>query len=521
MKAQRLICLFAVALLSLALVGVAVTGQQVLKLAVGDLENVDPMDLGGRNPDVSVASLVCDNLVFLGKDDFLPKPELAVSWEAVDDYTWVFHLREGVMFQDGNAVFPEGQAREVTADDVVYSIGRAKEVAVYLVLSEIESATALDRYTVEIKTAQPAPFLLDVHHLASVMIIPHEAVEILGDDLKISPIGSGPFEIQEFVPGERAVLTRNEDYWLTPNLDEVQFIVIPDPAAAIIALEAGEVDIVTYGPADEGPRLLDLGFSVSGRGGSYRGVGFNVTTPPFDDYRVRRAISLALDVDSIWKAVIPEDFGERAYGQVPPWVPMGYDSEGLMDLDGYDQAAALDLFAQAGWSDSDGDGWLDKDGEKLSFEMKCFGGAQVRVFTIIATVLQQLGIDATVLQQDVGVWVDDLLAGNTGMFFDFSYAGTTGLYSMFHGSLITQSNTHFYDNPTVNALLDEANMTVNYAARSTLWKAAQRLIVKDQAIIPLYFEVVTTYVAPYVKDFVSEWGTLELVSSENNVYIDK
>ena len=522
MSVKRFVCLFAVAAFAIVLVGLgAGAQQQVLKIAVNDLEKVDPHDLGGSNPDAMVASLVCDNLVFLGKDDFLPKPELAVSWEAVDDLTWVFHIREGVMFQDGNVVFAEGEARELTADDVVYSIERAKELARNLVLDEIERATALDRYTVEVKTVEPAPFLLDVHHLASVMIIPHEAVEILGADISISPVGSGPFEIQTFVPGELAVLAANEDYWLAPNLDEVQFIVIPDPASMVIALEAGEVDVVAYGPADEGPRLLDLGFHIAPRGGSYRGVGFNVTQPPFDDYRVRRAISLALDVESIWTAVIPEEFGEQAYGQVPPWVPMGYDPEGLKDLDGYNTTEALALLADAGWTDSDGDGWLDKAGEKLSFEMKCFGGAQVRVFTIIATDLQALGIEATVLQQDVGVWVDDLLSGNTGMFFDFSYAGTTGLYSMFHGSLITQSNTHFYDNPTVNALLDEANMTVNDVARSTLWKAAQRIIVKDQVIIPLYFEVLTTYVASYVKDFVSEWGTLELVSSENNVSIEK
>ena len=512
--------LLAIILMSVLLVGSLASGQKVLKIAVGDLESVDPHDTGGRNPDVSVASLACDQLVFVGKDDFLPQPELATSWEVIDDLTWVFHLREGVMWQDGNAVFAESESREMTADDVVYSIQRAKEVSPILVLGEIASATALDRYTLEIKTAEPAPFLLDGFHLASVMIIPQEAVDGLGSDIKTKPFGSGPYEIQEFIPGERAILTKNEDYWLDANIDEVHFIVIADPSAQIIALEAGEVDVVAYGPADEGPRLLEQGFSITGRGGSYRGVGFNVTTPPFDDYRVRRAISLALDVDSIWKAVIPEDFGERAYGQVPPWVPMGFDSEGLLDLDGYDQEEALQLLADAGWTDSNGDGFLDKDSEKMSFEMKCFGGAQVRVFTIIATVLQQMGIDATVLSQDVGVWVDDLLAGNTGMFFDFSYAGTTGLYSMFHSSLITQSNTHYYSNAAVDVLLDEASKTVDYDRRSTLWKAAQRIIVEDQVIIPLYFEVITTYVAPYVTDFVAEWGTLEIVSTENNVDIE-
>ena len=519
MKARRFLQLFAIIALCMAMLGVGVHAQKVLKISVGDLENVDPHDLGGRNADASVASLACDQLVVVGRYDFQPQPELATSWEFVDDLTWVFHIREGVMFQDGNAVFAEGEARELTADDVVYSIERAKEVAVHLVLSEIESATALDRYTVEIKTTEPAPFLLGGFHLANVMIVPFEAVEILGENLKTTPIGSGPYEVQEFIPGERAVLTRNEDYWLDANIDEIQFIVIPDPAAAIIALEAGEIDVVSYGPADEGPRLLEQGFSISGRGGSYRGVGFNVTTPPFDDYRVRRAISLALDVDSIWMAVIPEDFGERAYGQVPPWVPMGFDSAGLIDLDGYDEVEALRLLTDAGWTDSNGDGVLDKDGEDFKIELKCFGGAQVRVFTIIATVLQQLGIDATVLSQDVGVWVDDLLAGNTGMFFDFSYAGDTGLFSMFHGSLIGQSNTHYYSNVAVDTLLDKAMTTVDFATRSTLWKAAQRIILEDQVIVPLYFEVITTYVAPYVTDFVAEWGTLEIVSLENNVDI--
>jgi len=143
------------------------------------------------------------------------------------------------------------------------------------------------------------------------------------------------------------------------------------------------------------------------------------------------------------------------------------------------------------------------------------------VMTIIATKLQEIGIEAKVLQQDVGVWVDDLLSGNTGMFFDFSYAGSTGLYSMFHGAMIGSSNTHFYNNPQVNALLDQANVTVDFEERSRLWKAAQRLVVEDQVIIPMYFETTTTYVAPYVKDWVSPWGGLQLVSVENNVYIEK
>ncbi|MBC7092441.1 ABC transporter substrate-binding protein [Candidatus Bipolaricaulota bacterium] len=510
------------ALLGLSLLSAVALGARqggVLRIRAMDLQNIDPMKLLGRNDDIHVASQIFDSLVILGKDDFLPKPELATSWELVDDTTWIFHLREGAMFQDDNEVFPKGQAREVVADDVVYSIQRAKELAPNLNLASITSVRAIDRYTVEVKTSVPEPLLLDVNRLSSVMIVPREAVEKLGEAFATRPVGSGPFKLVSFVPGEEAILKRNEAYWLPVNLDEVHFIVIPDPSAAVIALEAGEIDVIPYGPADEGPRLVQQGFQLSKRGGSFRGLGFNVTAAPFDDWRVREGISRLLDVDSAWQAVIPAGFGERAYGQVPPWVPFGYDPEGLKDLDVYDPEGGLRLLAEAGWADHDGDGFLDKDGKRLVVEVKTFPGAQVRVITILVTQLKQQGIDARILQLDVSAWVDDLLSGRTTVFFDFSYAGSTGLYSMFHSSMIGKSNTHFYRNANVDDLLDRASRSMDYDERSQLWKQAQRQVIEDRVIIPLYFEWTTNYVSPRVQEWVSPWGGLQIVSIENNVWL--
>jgi len=522
MKLRRFLGVVLLLVTVLVLYAVGVSAEGVLVLSAKDLQNYNPVELLGRNDDIHVATQIWDSLVIVGKDAFSPQPELATSWESIDGLTWVLHLREGVTYQDGNDLFAEGEAREVTAEDVVYSINLHKQYASFLNLQNIVEAITLDRYTVQVKTDTPQPLLLSgIHRLNSVLIIPPEAVEETETGVTILPVGSGPFELQTFIPGEKAIMTKNEDYWLPTILDELQLIVIPDAAASVIALEAGQIDVLMYGPADEGPRLVDEGFQLARRGGSFRGLGFNVTAAPVDDIRVRKALSMALDVDSAWQAVIPEGFGERAYGQVPPWVPMGYDPEGLKGLDKFDQEGALNLLAAAGWTDTDGDGFLDKDGKKLSFDMKCFSGAQVRVLTIIATQLQELGIDAKVLQQDVGVWVDDLLAGNSTVFFDFSYAGDTGLYSMFYSGAIGASNPHHYANSAVDVLLDEALMTIDFDKRSTLWKAAQRIIVEDQAIIPLYFEWTTTYVAPYVKDWVSPWGGLALVSVENNVYLEK
>ena len=510
------------AILVVVLAGAAL-GEQVLVMSAKDLENYNPFQLLGRNDDVHVATQIWDTLVFSNKDDFSAQRELAMSWETPDAFTWVIHLRPGVMYQDGNDIFPEGESREVVADDVIASVNYAMKYASNLNLGSIVSLEALDDYTIQVKTDTPQPLLLtSIHRLGDVLIVPPEAVTETDTGIEVLPVGSGPFELQSFVPGEEAVVTRNEDYWLPVILDEVRFVVIPDSAASVIALEAGQIDVLSYGPADEGPRLLDDGYLLSRRGGSYRGVGLNVSKPPFDDIRVREGVSMILDIDSAWQAVIPAGFGERAYGQVPPWVPMGYDPEGLKDLDVFDVAGGIAMLNDAGWSDTDGDGWLDKDGEKFAIELKCFSGAQVRVMTILATQLQEAGIEATVLQQDVGVWVDDLLGGNTTAFFDFSYAGDTGLYSMFHGAQIGNSNTHYYSNPEVDKLLDDALETIDFAERSALWKAAQRIIVAERAIIPMYFEWTTTYVAPYVKNWVTPWGGgLQLVSIENSVYLDK
>lgn len=137
-------------LVSIATASLAAAEPQrggVLRIHALDLQNIDAHQLLGRNDDISVAFQVYDPLIHLDAN-LMPRPGLAESWEVVDDTTWIFHLRHGVMFQDGNEVFPEGQSREVIADDVVYSINRAKELAGDLDLRAITSVRALDKYTV-------------------------------------------------------------------------------------------------------------------------------------------------------------------------------------------------------------------------------------------------------------------------------------------------------------------------------------------------------------------------------------
>jgi peptide/nickel transport system substrate-binding protein len=262
------------------------------------------------------------------------------------------------------------------------------------------------------------------------------------------------------------------------------------------------------------PKLATLS-----RGGSYRGLGFNVTKPPFDELEVRDAISKAMDIDAAFNAVVAPH-GERAYGQCAPWLPHGYDTS-LKSLWKYDPKEAVAILNKAGFRDTNGDGILDRNGKPLKVEIKTIAGSQVRTLTILATQLRKIGIDASILQQDTAVWASDIIDGNTEVFFDFSFAGTTGLHSLFHSSSIGKTNGHYYSNATVDSLLDQALKTTDYTKLTSLWKQAQRKIMEDRVSIPLYFEWGYSIVNKRVNDFVPPWGGMHLVTLENSVWISK
>jgi peptide/nickel transport system substrate-binding protein len=257
---------------------------------------------------------------------------LAESYEPEGDNAWIVKLKQGVKWSDGT---------EFTADDVVFTINRMKDpetksiwTAVY---SYIESAEAVDKYTVKINTNRKVVNLPQDYGRMSMM--PKAAFEAMGADAFFAaPVTSGPFKFVELVPGERFVLEANMDYHLGPP--KVQTLIIkqvPDAATRVAEAVTGASDIVFDVP----PTEID---NVNGSGKAdivtYPGVGRIVlefalaTTPELQDPRVREAAFLAIDADAINQAIYGGAGGSQTgwmdrhtFGQNKSLVSHGYDPE--------------------------------------------------------------------------------------------------------------------------------------------------------------------------------------------------
>ena len=451
-------------------------------------------------------------------------PDLAASWEYTDDKTLVFHLRQGVMWHDDNAVFPTGESREVVAADVVYSIRRAIETEGSTVSSDLlasyESVQALDDYTVELTLKAPNALLFAMGRgLSGVAIVPREAVEQLGEDLARNPIGSGPFKFVEYKPDESLTLKRNDLYWIKPHLDQVVYRVIPDQEAAVIALEAGEVDILATVPDSDFQRLKDdQRFVLYHRGcPSMTQIAFNVTNPLFDEQRFRQAVAYALDGDAI-NANVYGGMHTSGCGTAGPGIP-GYDP-GLCQHFPYDPEGAKAILKELGWEDTTGDGLLDRDGEPMAFPLEIWNTAPMPQFgAAIVTQLGEAGFPVELQTVEMGTWIADWTSGaNTAMLLS-GFCGDGGMNSLWGREGFARAMG--YDDSQVFDLLDRANTVVDAAERDEILRQAANRIYSQYWAVPMGFRDSFLASRSWVFDFHGTLWFENLCTEHNNVWVTK
>lgn len=294
----------------------------VLTLAATGLANAQSLDIAiQENPLVLDPILIQNNIAYRVlpnvfdtlimvdyQDGQKLKPSLATEWTLVDPRTLELKLRQDVKFQDGT---------DFSAEDVVFSLGpdrMAEGKPGYSTfvgfLSTIEKVEAVDDYTVRITTTAPDPIIeLRLSGWGS-QIVSKDAFDAVGGDWdrwSAHPVGSGPFEIAEFVPGEKLVLHAFEDYWGNkPNLQEVNFLDVPEMSTRVAGLFAGDYDIIGEITPDQIDGIeANPGFGVvGGTIRNHRTVVFDMDNLLIQDVRIRKALSLAIDrqllVDTIW-----------------------------------------------------------------------------------------------------------------------------------------------------------------------------------------------------------------------------
>jgi peptide/nickel transport system substrate-binding protein len=274
------------------------------------------------------------------------EPDLAESWTLSPDGTvWTFKLRKGVQFHKGFG--------ELTAEDVKYSferqINRAPGTRFGVNLEVIKSIEVIDPHTVQIQLKAFDPiFLLRMVGYQQGYIISKKAAEKFGEQFKWNPVGTGPFYFERHAPRERVVLKAFDKFWGgRPQIDEVHWFDVPEDATKLIGLEKGTFDLLypEAVTADFADQVKKMGAVIDRRGpGGQERFYINMTKPPFDDIRVRKAFMHAIDRKAIKETMYPGGLARVAISCVPP----GYFGHIPMEFPEYNPELAKKLLAEAG-----------------------------------------------------------------------------------------------------------------------------------------------------------------------------
>ncbi len=363
---------------------------------------VDSEEDRKRRPTYPLNADVCETLVHLGTDYTL-EPMLADSWELVGDNTYRFSLAEGKTFSDGTPVTAE--AVKATID---YTVSEPSTGFSFL---GPESAKVVDEQTVDITPAKPNLRLVEqINHPTYAVLRPGE--DPLNDPM---PVCTGPFKVVEYSPQERLVVERNEDYYgEAPKLDKITFRFFPDDTTRLLALQNGEVDLVTDVPQG----VLS---TLEGRPGTtieQSPVG-NVTlmyvarrdaagAPKLlDDVRLRRAVAASMDTKSFVEGLL--DGNAEQIATVAPPAILG-DFADLVKGVPFDRAEAGRLLDEAGWT-RQGDGIRTKDGQPLELAI-VFARVDLSEVEFVQAQLREVGIDGRIKQLDAGAYRTALNTGD-------------------------------------------------------------------------------------------------------------
>lgn len=371
---------------------------KVLRLRLlADIQNLDPA-FEPQDHDLQVIFNIYENLVSFKPGTFELINTLAEEWTArPDGLQFDFKLKEGIQFHRDFG--------ELTAEDVKFSFERIAGLSTPPIDSPykklwgaLKEVTVTGKYTGSIVLKNPSAPLMNLTIPGNVgQVVSKRAVEELGTDFATKPVGTGPYEFVEWVPRQRVVLKRfenysgaNKAYAEAPEWAEIQFVPVTEDSNAEVALETGELDFGSLPLSAVGRFEGNTDFTVTQKTGfAYKFIGMNVNDPVLKDINVRQAIRHAIDVPSIIAAAF-EGRWQQATAVLPPSMPFGYWEDAPKPTK--DVAAAKALLEKAG-----------SPALKLTFTYNNSEAGGSTVAEIVQANLQEIGIEVEVVAQENAV----------------------------------------------------------------------------------------------------------------------
>lgn len=480
------------------------TGEKILKVQVGpDPETVDP----ALNSAVDGGNMILhafEGLLTLDENGQLKEGQ-AESWETSEDgLTWTFHLRDGLKWSDGT---------DLTAKDFVYSWQRVcdpnvaapyAETVLGMVKGYDEAVAgditkldvqAPDEKTVVVNLANPCPYFGELAAFATLNPVQQATVEANGDAWATSAdtyISNGPFMMTEWVPGSHITFSKNPNYWNAEaiKLDKLEFELIEDSNAAYSAYTSGEVDMIKDVPTEEIPSLQgNDDFHVEPIIGTYY-VSLNLQKEYFQDARVRKALSLAIDRNYVANTLMQGTYSPASSIVGPGWL----DTDGssfaenanggtpYIDNDNFDAnlEEAKKLLEEAGYPNGEGFPQIEYTTNDAGYHK------------VVAEYLQQawaaIGID---LKVNIVEWASFTPMRRNGE-FDVARNGWVGDYTDPSNILelfctTNGNNDGKYTNAVFDAAIEDSRVTTDAATRSADLHKAEDALMNDAGCIPIAY----------------------------------
>lgn len=476
---------------------------------------LDPAKVQGR-PESNLTVELFEGLVSQDANGKVV-PGVAEKWESKEGgKVWIFTLRKNAKWSDGSPVtaqdFEYAFKRNVdpkTASDYSWYLGKASNVQNGIAIVEGKKppselgVKALNDTTLQITLEKPVAYLVSTLIHGSLMPVPKKVVEKFGDKWTdpANIVSNGPYKLSERIVNERIVMVRNPYYWNNAKtvIEQVTVLPINNQSAEYQRYRANAMDVTTDGgvPSEqvaqirkEVPNELTLWPQL----GTYY-YTYNIKVKPFDDVRVRRALSLAINRDVITKQILST--GEVSAYSMTPAIADGYqavrhDWEALSQAQR--EAEAKKLLTEAGYG----------PGKPLKFQLLYNTNEQHKKIALaVVSMWKRIGpVEVELVNQEWKTFLDtrnrgDFEVTRGAWIADYNEASSMiDLYHSKHGS-----NDGKYSNPAYDEVIDKAKVTLDPAERLKLYQDAERILAQDFPALFLYHYSNRRMIKPWVKGY--------------------